>query len=248
MILKLPLHLSIAAPAYNEMAGIEHIIRHWHIFLKNETTIKSFEIVICNDGSQDETGAILDRLAKEHPEIRPIHFQKNQGAAAALTAAIAATQLDWILLMDSDDQFPIENLQAMLTALSDSRALAALGIRAKKDNWIAQLGSKASGAICNIVHGSNMKDFNSAFKLVYGPLLRSLHLEAKGMNYSTEITSRLLEQKINIVQVDIKHKARTLGKSHIKIIRDGLYRLLFVIYIALRQLLIWLEILRKPQI
>jgi hypothetical protein len=51
--------------------------------------IAEFEIVVCDDGSRDATGEILDRLARAHREVRPLHFAANQGAAAALTAAIA---------------------------------------------------------------------------------------------------------------------------------------------------------------
>jgi len=95
--------------------------------------------------------------------------------------------------MDSDGQFAVENLTDMLAALRASGALAAIGIRQKKDAVFAQFGSWSSGLICNLIHGSALADFNSAFKLVWGPTLRRLGLEAKGMNYSTEVTSGLLE-------------------------------------------------------
>ena len=79
------------------------------------------------------------------PRLRPLHFSTNQGAAAALNAAIAATKGDWVLLLDSDGQFPIRNLPAMLEALRRSGGLAAIGIRQKKDVAFARFGSRASG-------------------------------------------------------------------------------------------------------
>jgi glycosyltransferase involved in cell wall biosynthesis len=241
-----PIRLSVAAPAYNEAAGIEAVIADWHGFLSAQTSLAEFEIVICNDGSSDATGDILDRLTLSYPGLRPLHFDKNQGAAAALTAAIAATRGDWVLLIDSDGQFPIENLPDMLAALRRSGAPAAIGIRQKKDVPFAQFGSWASGAVCNLVHGSRMQDFNSAFKLVWGPTLRALGLEAKGMNYSTEVTSRLLERGITPVEVKITHRPRPTGTSHMRLVRGAAHRLLFVSYIALRQLLLRLGILIRP--
>jgi len=242
-----PLRLSVAAPAYNEAEGIEAVIAEWHGFLSAAPEVAEFEIVICNDGSKDRTGDILDRLTLCYPQLVPVHFQKNQGAAAALTAAIAATKGDWVLLMDSDGQFPVQALPDMLAALRRSGSRAAIGIRQKKDGPFARFGSWASGFLCNLVHGTRLADFNSAFKLVWGPTLRKLGLEAKGMNYSTEVTSRLLECGIVPVEVTIEHRPRVTGVSSMKLARGALHRFLFVTYIALRQLLLKLGILMRPE-
>ena len=245
--LEAPIRLSVAAPAYNEAEGIEAVITEWHRFLSGLPELESFEIVICNDGSRDKTGDILDRLALSFPQLRPLHFAQNQGAAAALNAAIAATTGDWVLLIDSDGQFPIQNLPDMMAALRKTGSHAAIGIRQKKDAAFAQFGSWASGLVCNLVHGSRVRDFNSAFKLVWGPTLRNLGLEAKGMNYSTEVTSRLLERGIELVEVTIEHRPRVTGASSMKLVRGATHRFLFVCYIALRQLLLGLGILSRPK-
>jgi dolichol-phosphate mannosyltransferase len=244
--LSTPIRLSVAAPAYNEAAGIEAVIAEWHGFLSALDDVAEFEIVICNDGSKDATGNILDRLILQYPQLRPLHFAANQGAAAALTAAIAATHGDWVLLLDSDGQFPIANLAGMMSALRGG-GLAAIGIRQKKDVAFAQFGSWASGLVCNLVHGSRLKDFNSAFKLVWGPTLRGLGLEARGMNYSTEVTSRLLERGIVPIEVKIEHRPRMTGTSSMRLVRGAAHRFLFVTYIALRQLLLRLGILTRPK-
>ena len=245
--LLLPIRLSVAAPAYNEATGIEAVIAEWHGFLSGRNDVASFEIVICNDGSKDDTGFILDRLAQQFPQLRVLHFPRNQGAAAALNTTIAATTGDWVLLIDSDGQFPIQNLPDMLAAVRHSGGRAAIGIRQKKDVPFAQFGSWASGLVCNLVHGSRVRDFNSAFKLVWGPTLRGLGLEAKGMNYSTEVTSRLLERGVSLAEVEIEHRPRATGVSSMRLVRGAIHRLLFVSYIALRQLLIGLGILSRPQ-
>jgi len=238
--------LSLAAPAFNEAEGIRPVIESWRRYLAEQPDIEDFEIVVCDDGSRDATGAILDGLASEYPEVIPLHFQQNQGAAAALTTAISSTTLDWVLLIDSDDQFPITNLDRMLVTARRQSSPAVIGIRRKKDRLFARFGTSASGYVCNLIHGSSIKDFNSAFKLVWGPLIRAIHLEAKGMNYSTEVTSRLLECRIPIAEVEIEHRPRTSGASNMKMLRGAIDRLLFVAYLAMRQLLLRLGVLRRP--
>ncbi|SRR5579883_784349 len=240
-----PIQLSIAAPAYNEKENIQRVVTEWREFLLQQSFISEFEIIVCNDGSNDETGTLLNTLSEKYSEVRALHHPKNRGAASALATAISATRFEWVLLLDSDGQFSITNLPAMLGKVQETNAAAAIGIRNKQDHLIARVGSQVSGIICNFVHGSKIKDFNSAFKLVHGPLLRSLSLEAKGMNYSTEITSRLLEKKVTIIGVDIDHLPRKMGKSSVKWIRDGFHRLLFVSYIAFRQFLLKLEVIKR---
>jgi len=241
-----PIRLSVAAPAYNEAEGIEAVIAEWHGFLSAAPEVAEFEIVICNDGSKDRTGDILDRLTLSYPQLVPVHFEKNQGAAVALTAAIAATKGDWVLVMDSDGQFPVQALPDMLAALRRSGSRAAIGIRQKKDVLFSRFGSWASSCLCNLVHGTRIADFNSAFQLVWGPALRKLDLEVKGLNYSTEMTSRLLERRIVPVAVAIEHRPRVTGTSSMKLVRGALHRFLFVAYIAMRQLLLRLGVLRRP--
>jgi dolichol-phosphate mannosyltransferase len=133
----------------------------------------------------------------------------------------------------------------MVEALRRSGGLAVIGIRRKKDVAFARFGSWASGLLCNMAHGSRLADFNSAFKLVSGPVLRRLGLEAKGMNYSTEVTSRLLECGIIPVEVTVEHRHRTTGVSSMKLIRGARDRFLFVLYIMLRQALLGLGILTR---
>ena len=239
-----PIHLSVAAPAYNEESGIRAVLENWLQFLRGTSEIGRFEIVICNDGSRDSTGAVLSSMAADNPEVCVVQFDKNQGAGAALTAAIAATRLDWVLLVDSDGQFPIENLRPLLAGLRGVRALAAIGIRQKKDTLFARFGTWASGVVCNLLYGTRILDFNSACKLVWGPLLRSLRLEARGMNYSTEVTARLLECGVSIVEVAIEHRPRTSGTSSMRLIRGSLHRLLFVCYLAMRGLLFRIGVLQ----
>ena len=240
-----PISLSIAAPAYNEEDSIEEVIDSWIKFLlRQKSFIKKFEIVICNDGSSDATYSILNKLAHKYKQIRPIHLIQNQGAASALSIAISNTKNDWILLLDSDGQFPIENFSLLWDALEKSKAYSAIGIRRKKDSLFTRFGSYSSGFLCNIFHNSKIKDFNCALKLSWGPLLRSFNLEAKGMNYSTEITSSILRAKVNLVQVLCIHTQRIGGKSKMKLFRDALHRFLFVLFLGIKIFLVSIKVLR----
>jgi dolichol-phosphate mannosyltransferase len=240
--------LSVAAPAYNEAAGIIAVVERWITYLRDRTDLESFELVICNDGSRDNTAEKLEGVARAIPQLRVVEHQVNQGAGVALATAISRTTCDWVLLVDSDGQFPIENFALMLKAVQQTDAVAVMGVRKKKlDGLFARFGSWSSGQLCNVFHGTAYRDFNSACKLVKGDLLRSLTLDCKGLNYSTDVTSKLVERGVHIAEVGILHEPRVTGTSSLRKFRGARDRFLFVLYLGLRQLLIHLKIIRVSE-
>jgi dolichol-phosphate mannosyltransferase len=240
--------LSVVAPAYEEAEGIGIVVGHWLEYLDRRFAAGSYEVVVCDDGSRDATGEILARAAARVPALRVVTHPRNLGAAAALATAIRHSTKRWVLLIDSDGQFPIENVECFERAWEDG-AKAYLGVRvAKKDRPFARLGSWGSGRLCNLVHGARVADFNSAFKLVDGQILRSMRLEARGLNYSTEVTSKLLELGIVPKEVPIEHRPRERGRSSLRVVRGAIDRALFVSYIGLRQVLLRRDVIRTIEV
>jgi glycosyltransferase involved in cell wall biosynthesis len=233
------LNISIAAPAYNEGENISPLMEQWVHYLQARFKPEDYEIVICNDGSSDNTWDLLCELARRYPSVKPYNHITNQGAAVALTTAIKNTTKDWVLLLDSDGQYPIENLELFMQARIREPAPAYIGFRPRKaDSAFARFGSWISGWCCNLFHGTKYRDFNCALKLIEGTLLRDLCLEAKGLNYSTEISSKILERGVTMGEIEILHQARNKGRSSRSLFYGTLHRFLFVIYIGLRQFLL----------
>jgi dolichol-phosphate mannosyltransferase len=239
-------NISIAAPAYNESQNISCLVETWVHFLEARFKSEDFEIIVCDDGSQDNTWEILCELAQAYPSVKPCRHPVNQGAGAAVRTAISHTTKAWVLLLDSDGQYPIDNLDMFMQEAERSPVPAFIGYRRKKaDSAFARFGSWISGVACNLCHGTRYRDFNCALKLVDGTLLRDLDLEAKGLNYSTEISSKILERGVAMKEIAILHQARKGGRSSRTLLRGSLHRFLFVTYIGWRQFLLKLELLQR---
>lgn len=239
--------VSIAAPAYNEAAHIAATVTEWREYLAGHPAIGDWEIVVCNDGSTDATRTILASLQEECPELVVVDLDRNRGAGAAIAAAIAHTRLPWVVLLDSDGQFPIANLDRFTAPILAGDGLAFSGARVRKADRLAyRWGSAASGAVSNLLNGTRYRDYNSIFKVVSGPLLRSLPLESGGMNCSTEITARVGELGHRWVEIPIEHRERAGGVRGWRFWRGAVDRALFVVYLGLRQRLLRRGALRMP--
>ncbi|MGB7400571.1 poly-beta-1,6-N-acetyl-D-glucosamine synthase [Castellaniella sp.] len=89
--------ISILIPCYNEAAhGTETILAALDQHYLN------IEVIAINDGSSDETGAMLDRLATTHDRLRVIHLAQNQGKAMALRMGALAARSDYLVCIDGD--------------------------------------------------------------------------------------------------------------------------------------------------
>ncbi|MEN3540482.1 glycosyltransferase family 2 protein [Microbispora sp. ZYX-F-249] len=239
--------VSVAAPAYNEADTIAAVVGEWQDYLERHPSVGEWEIVVCDDGSTDATSGVLAGLSGDCPRLVVVTFERNRGAGAAIAAAIAHTRLDWVVLLDSDGQFPIANLDRVLPRVQAGEALAFSGARIRKADGVAyRWGSAASGAVSNLLHRTRYRDFNSIFKVVHGPLFRSLPLESAGMNCSTEITARVAEMGHEWVEVPIEHRERGGGTRGWRYWRGARDRALFVAYLGYRHWLLRRGVLRAP--
>ncbi|MET7331825.1 glycosyltransferase family 2 protein [Nonomuraea sp. NPDC005650] len=242
-----PIEISVAAPAYNEADNITAAVTEWREYLERNPAVGAWEIVVCDDGSADETGKILEGLRAECPQLVVVTFERNRGAGAAIAAAIARTRLDWVVLLDSDGQFPIANLDRFIERIRAGVGPAFSGARIRKaDSLPYRWGSAASGAVSNLLHRTRYRDFNSIFKVVRGPLFRALPLESAGMNCSTEITARVAELGHAWVELPIEHRVRGGGSRGWRFWRGARDRALFVGYLGLRHWLLRRGVLRVP--
>ncbi len=80
-----------------------------------ESIADAYELIIVDDGSPDQSGAIADDLEREHPgTVRVIHHAGNRGYGAALRTGAAACRYDWICMVDGDDEYDVDDLRKML--------------------------------------------------------------------------------------------------------------------------------------
>ena len=236
--------LSIVSAAFNEETEIKKTLESWYRYAKQHKNIKNFEIIIVNDGSTDKTKFKINKIISRKKNIKLINFKKNLGAAAAFNVAIKNTKYQYIMILDSDGQFPVKNFGYALKHILLNSADAIIGYRKnKKDNFYYRFGSKVSSIFANFICNSNIPDFNCAFKVVKGKLLRSLNLEAKGMNYSTEMTAKILEVTSNIYCIKVLHNKKIKKRKIKKTIKDSFDRLLFLFYLLTRKFFLKINII-----
>ena len=104
--------LSVVVPIYNEELVIEAL--HSRLLQVLAPSVSSFEIVFVNDGSKDKSPGMLDAICRSDPRFKALHFSRNFGHQAAVTAGLHAVTGQVIVVIDADLQDPPELIHEML--------------------------------------------------------------------------------------------------------------------------------------
>lgn len=135
--------LSVIIPCYNEELMIEKTYQRVQKVLKELTDIKS-QIIFINDGSTDSTANKLDQIAATEEHVLIIHFSRNFGHQAAVTAGINNCNSDLAIIIDADLQDPPELFGPIIELYNTSNCNAVYCVRKSRpgETWFKKLTAK----------------------------------------------------------------------------------------------------------
>lgn len=207
---KAPLSVAAVLPAHNEEAAIASTV---HRVLETLAGwMSDFEVVVVDDGSQDQTGVILDEIAAVHPRLKVIHHVVNQGYGAALVSGFEACCKEYVFFMDSDGQFDIRDLERFFPLLAEYDAV--LGYRLhRQDTWMRKVNAWGWKMLVRAVFGVRVRDVDCAFKIYTGKFFREHRLETRGAMINTEILYKFKRAGYTYTELGVNHLPRHGGKA-----------------------------------
>jgi len=204
--------LSVILPAHNEEEAIAGTVHEVVDALAAWTWIQEYEVIVVNDGSRDQTGAIVETIAAANPSVQVIHHPVNQGYGAALVSGFEAATKDLVFFMDSDGQFTIHDLEQFFPLMQEFDAV--LGYRIKRqDTWMRKLNAWGWKILIGMVFGVYVRDVDCAFKLYRGEFFREHHLETRGAMINAEILYKFTRAGYTYTQVGVHHLPRRGGRA-----------------------------------
>ncbi|HLZ94174.1 MAG TPA: glycosyltransferase family 2 protein [Candidatus Dormibacteraeota bacterium] len=154
--------LSVVMPAYNEEASISEAVDDVRTHILD--AVPGSELWVIDDGSRDRTAEILDQKAAEEPRLRVIH-QPNAGHGGALLNGLAHARGEWMLLVDSDRQIPLDGFASMWARRHGADAV--FGQRDDRHDPLARrLVTAGLKLQVRLAFGARLEDPNAPFKLI----------------------------------------------------------------------------------
>ena len=215
--------ISIVLPAKNEAEGLSQLLP------KLRLAFPDAEIFVVNDGSTDDTAAVAlaaGAAIVSHP------YAKGNGAAIK-TGARHATG-DIIVFMDGDGQHRPEDIPRLLAKLDEGYDMV-VGARTSRKSQAGIHRAAANGfynRFASWMSGHEVLDLTSGFRVVKAALFkRFLYLLPNGFSYPTTITMSFFRSGYSVAYEPIEVDKR-IGKSHIRLWRDGVRFLLIIFKIG----------------
>src|SRR3954453_7007302 len=150
-------------PVYNEAGVIADVVGE--LGRDVVARLDGTEVVVVDDGSSDETPAVLDGLAEAHPWLTVIHAARNQGHGPSLRQAFESSAGEWILQMDSDGQQVPGELWD-LWALREEADLVVGVRRGRSEGRHRAAVSAFARMAARLAGGGGVRDGDGAFKLI----------------------------------------------------------------------------------
>ena len=220
--------LSVVVPVYDEAESLPALADEIRAALRG----LAFEVWLVDDGSIDDSWAVIERLQTEDSRFAGVRFRRNYGKSAALAAGFQRARGRYIATLDADLQDDPAELPQMVARLEGGADLVSGWKRRRRDPWEKRIPSKFFNWVTRVVSGIPLHDFNSGIKAyraeviqsvrVYGELHRYIPLLAKWEGYT-----QIEEQVVN-------HRERVHGRTKFGIERylRGFLDLITVVFIT----------------
>lgn len=214
--------ISIVIPARNEEAGLSRLLPNL------KSTFPQAEILIVDDGSTDRT----PEIARQH-DTQLVQHPRSMGNGAAIKSGARVATGDILIFMDADGQHQPEDIVHLMAALDEGYDMA-VGARTRNSQAGAHraIANGFYNRVASWMVGHKVEDLTSGFRAVRAEKFRKfLYLLPNGFSYPTTITMCFFRAGHPIKYIPI-HAPKRMGKSHLRILRDGLRFLLIIFRIA----------------
>jgi glycosyltransferase involved in cell wall biosynthesis len=175
-----------------------------------EGTGKSFEVVLVDDGSTDDSLMAAEGLVKEHPACTLVSLRRNRGKSAALAVGIEYASGAVIITVDADLQDDPTDIPKFLERLDDGLDLVCGWRRPRRDSLYKRLQSRMYNLALKVAGFRVVHDINCGFKAMRSEVAREIPLYGERHRLIPLIASW---QGFRVGEIVVNHRPRRQGKS-----------------------------------
>lgn len=200
--------LSFVIPVFNEEENIQPLFAE----LQEVADVigQPYEIIFVDDGSSDNSRAVIRFLAERSPLVRLLAFPHNRGQSAALAGGFRVASGSIIITLDADQQNDPHDIPRLLEEFGPYDMVNGWR-RQRRDTLSKRLASRIGYLMRNLVTGDTIRDTGCSLKVMRADLAKNIRW-FRGMHRFLPTLMRL--EGARIIEVPVHHRPRTRGLSN----------------------------------
>ena len=213
--------VSLVMPIFNEETTVAQVIHNTVNTLRLESF--TFEIVAVDDGSSDQSFAILRSLQEQYSgTLRIVQHIYNKGYGSALRTGIRCARGDVVVLMDADGQHDAKDVNRLVALIPPYDMVIGYRTANYQGHWYRNLGNRFYNRFASWLTGFEILDLTSGFRAMRRTAVSHfLPLYPSGFSASLTATMAFLKAGYNVKFVPVEVHPRRGGESKVNFIRDG---------------------------
>jgi len=206
--------VSVLIPLFNEDESIKPLVAEIKAALKK--IFIDYEILFIDDGSTDNSLAIIKELAKVDPKIKYISFRRNYGKSAALQVGFKEVTGDAVITMDADLQDDPAEIENLLAKLDEGFDLVSGWKKVRHDPFVKKHSSKFFNYMTRLFSGIKIHDFNCGLKGYRNETVKNVELYGELHRYIPVLAGW---KGFKIAEIVVRHHPRKYGVTKFGISR-----------------------------
>jgi len=219
--------VSLVLPAFNEEKAIERSLKNITEFM--ELNFSDFEIIVVNDASTDRTAEEVSKFK----DVVLVSHPYNKGNGSAVRTGIRNAKKEFVVMMDADGQHDIADIVKITELLGVYDCVVGARTESSDSSFHRNAANRFYNRLATYVTNIRIEDLTSGYRGFRTSVIKKfLYMFPNGFSYPTTSTLAVIKAGYNIKYCPI-HAKKRIGKSKIKIFRDGFRFLLIIIKIAM---------------
>jgi len=212
---KTRLKISVVVPVYNSEDCLDELARKLTDVLDNSG--KTYEIVLVNDCSPDNSWAKITELSEIYDKLKGINLRRNFGQDSAIMAGLNYSSGESVIIMDDDLQHDPADIPSLLGGLDEGYDVCYARFNSKKQSWFKNFGSWLNGKVANAIINKPDELYLSPYKAIKREVVDEIVKYDGPYPYVDGLLFRITQ---NITQVTIEHHERYAGKGNYNLIKS----------------------------
>ena len=201
--------ISIVVPLFNEQDSLAELIRQIQHSVEADS-LGVYEVLLIDDGSNDLSWSIIEKLSHENPTVHGIRFRRNFGKAAALAAGFAVAKGQFLVTMDADLQDDPKELVRLIEKLDKGHDVVSGWKQTRYDPWHKRWPSLVFNGILRKFTRLHLHDFNCGLKAYRREVLDEITLYGEMHRFIPVLAAA---RGFRVTEIAVQHHPRIHGVS-----------------------------------